>query len=314
LPYAFTSGQQWRLNTNTGTGFTIYTSGDSPIAYAEIDGNWTGADTTAVTIDGWTTDSGRYIQVYTTGTARHSGKWDASAYNMTLSEGTCIAILERYTKFIGLQAACLGSGNIVAIRDSLTTGNAFVDSCIVRGNPSGTNDTLPHIGISVSISGIVQNCNAYYCLGVNVNSAGICLLANSCACYNCTVYNSKLGFYGTNSLAINCLAQSCTGGFGTFSGSSRYNCSDIGPVPGSFSRTGTVLFMDAANGDFSLAYNDTVARAQGTGLSHLFLYDIANISRGTGEVWDIGAFSYISGSYPVTFNMPWTMGFFVPSF
>lgn len=41
------------------------------IAVAQIDGPWSSSDTTAVTIDGWTTDATRYVRIYTTPAARH---------------------------------------------------------------------------------------------------------------------------------------------------------------------------------------------------------------------------------------------------
>ncbi|PIR58088.1 MAG: hypothetical protein COU71_00525, partial [Parcubacteria group bacterium CG10_big_fil_rev_8_21_14_0_10_38_31] len=52
------------------------------IAVARIEGTWTNPDTTPVTIDGWTTDATRYIKIYTTTEARHTGKWDNTRYRL----------------------------------------------------------------------------------------------------------------------------------------------------------------------------------------------------------------------------------------
>ena len=52
------------------------------IAVARIEGVWTTPDTTAVTIDGWTTDATRYVKIYTTPEARHSGVWSTGKYRL----------------------------------------------------------------------------------------------------------------------------------------------------------------------------------------------------------------------------------------
>src|SRR3990167_4525241 len=46
----------------------------------EIDGTWSSADTTAVTIENYTTDATHYINIYTTSAARHTGKASGNRY------------------------------------------------------------------------------------------------------------------------------------------------------------------------------------------------------------------------------------------
>jgi len=55
------------------------------IAVARIEGVWTNPDTTAVTIDGWTTDATRYIRIYTTLEARHGGVWSDAKYRLSVN-------------------------------------------------------------------------------------------------------------------------------------------------------------------------------------------------------------------------------------
>ncbi|MDP2830585.1 MAG: hypothetical protein Q8O21_00800 [bacterium] len=76
------NGDQWRKASSTDNMWTVSSAGlgDSAIAIAQIDGAWAAADTTAVTIDGWTTSATNYIKVYTTSEARHNGKWDNTKY------------------------------------------------------------------------------------------------------------------------------------------------------------------------------------------------------------------------------------------
>ncbi len=68
-------GDQWRVASSTDNMWTVSGTGaqlgDSAIAIAKIDGAWASADTTAVTIDGWTTGVNNYIRIYTTGQCLH---------------------------------------------------------------------------------------------------------------------------------------------------------------------------------------------------------------------------------------------------
>jgi hypothetical protein len=133
--------------------------------------------------------------------------------------------------------------------------------------------------------------------------------------YNLTVYDCSYGFRANTSgvtLSLyNCLAQSCTDGFyvtagATFTGSN--NCSDIASdAPGTSPQTGTVSFVDAANGDFHLTSGDTVAKDNGTDLSGTFTTDIDGQTR-TGT-WDIGADEYVA-SGETTYSVPYYIGIF----
>ncbi len=71
-------------------------------AVARIEGTWNNPDTSAVTINGWTTGSDNYIRVYTAPEARHDGKWKETAYRLQTS-GTPIQSNEEYVRFDGLQ-------------------------------------------------------------------------------------------------------------------------------------------------------------------------------------------------------------------
>src|SRR3989338_10070796 len=55
----YTSLSAWEAAENRNLTVT------NEIAVARIEGTWTNPDTTAVTIDGWTTDATRYIRIYT---------------------------------------------------------------------------------------------------------------------------------------------------------------------------------------------------------------------------------------------------------
>ena len=72
----FQSGEWVCLEGAATNCVRLSNAGNPAIAVARIDGAWTGADTSELNINGWTTSEYNYIKVYTTETARHQGKWD----------------------------------------------------------------------------------------------------------------------------------------------------------------------------------------------------------------------------------------------
>ncbi|EKD25885.1 MAG: hypothetical protein ACD_79C01452G0001, partial [uncultured bacterium] len=130
------------------------------------------------------------------------------------------------------------------------------------------------------------------------NDLGTGITGNSAAeaiAYNNTIYNCNIGLSGAGvTLAKNNLVQSCVDGYsGAFNAESNYNISDIAlDAPGANSKQATVVFKDAANGDFRLAPNDVEAYNAGTDLSAdatiPFSTDILGNKR-VATLWDIGA-------------------------
>lgn len=281
------------------------------VRIGEIDGYWTTPDTTRVEIDGWTADSTRYIEVRAVGSARHNGKWDNTKYRLEYdSAGLNFFVLllnEAYVRINNIQIYSKQSAS-PSFHGCLSVGpnsnDCIINNVIAQCDPSGGSYI---IGFELSNNTILTNCIALNAIGgsgvthrrgfhCQVNSASITIYY-----YNCIAYNCSAGFSRTNaniSIVKNCLAQNCTDGFyGTFDVASTNNCSDItSDAPGSNPKTGTVLFTDAANGDFSLSPYDTIALGQGTNLYADATYpvttDIRGISRGSSSAayFDIGAF------------------------
>jgi hypothetical protein len=70
----------------------------------EIDGTWSSADTSAVTIHNYTTTSSDYINIYTTAAARHDGKYDTGAYRIEVNAaGQAIDVVSGYVTITGIQ-------------------------------------------------------------------------------------------------------------------------------------------------------------------------------------------------------------------
>ncbi|MEK9158166.1 MAG: hypothetical protein AAB638_03230, partial [Patescibacteria group bacterium] len=308
----FQSGEQ--LQVNGSNYIVISNTGDSAIATAKIDGVWTNPDTTAVTIDGWTTTSTNYIKIYTTSTARHQGKWDSAKYNLTATSGTVLNINEENVVIDGLQIH--KNSNIATtfgVDFNNTTGvsNFTLSNTIIKGNTNFT--ATPQSGIAIvsnTGSGIVKLYNniVYNFKGVTTSTIhnGI-IFANSnytIYAYNNTFYNLWTSCYRQTAgifIAKNSIAQSCNDGFmGTFSTSSDYNISDIaGDAPNATFSTSsiTVSFVSTSTSDFHLSPTDSSAKDMATSSPATdpnlsFTTDIDGQTR--TDSWDIGADEFVN--------------------
>ena len=273
------------------------------------------ADTTPVTILGWTTDATRYIKIWTdpTESYRHNGVWDETKYRLVWSSGYATGALYIQAldiKIDGLQIydnqdSYTGNGiRIPSISNGL---NIEISNNIIRGRYTGSST---HHGIyidSSSTGNIYVWNNIFYdfrTYGIRDTSYVGGGIAGGTYVYNNTVYDSPgscisaRGYAGGGRamIAINNIVQNCADGFnGTFDATSDYNISDLSSdAPSSSYRSGlatNVAFVDEANDDFHLTGNDTAARDSGTPDpgSGLFSDDIDGDSRAYNDTWDIGA-------------------------
>jgi hypothetical protein len=93
-----------------GFAYAVSTYGADLVSQDEIwniviDGTWSSADTTGVSITGVTTGASNYIYIYTTDDARHSGVWTDNAYKLSVTNRSFGAIIigEDYVRIAGLQ-------------------------------------------------------------------------------------------------------------------------------------------------------------------------------------------------------------------
>jgi len=208
---------------------------------AEIGGTWTGADTTAVTIDGWTTSNENYIKIYTTGDARHSGFWNEAAYRQRSQMLLILRIRTKYNnrwlqfkqtlnnqlnKYGAIYCSFLNIPNVYLI----------ISNNLVRGVMSGTTNSSRGICVEymTGVAIIYNNCvwdyinEANDCVGFRIGSAGT--ISTSGYYYNNTAVNCYRGYSrgGGKFSAVNCLAQNCNDGFYDITtANSRNNLSDI---------------------------------------------------------------------------------------
>jgi len=291
-------------NGNDATNaWTPTDAGDDVIATVELSG--TAADTTAVTINGWTTDAARYINIYTTSAARHQGVWDNNKYRLTSS----VFISEDYVRIQGLQITVAVTGNGYGVRIgtgvSITASEIWLSNNIIKTTTiSGNYNRGIWIdgGAANKIwNNIIYDWSAANAYGINNNNN----VAAVSYIYNNTITNSSSGInsslFNQTFYVKNNIVQGATVGYyssGSWGSGSDYNVSNIASdAPSPSYRSGlatTVVFADEINGNFHLAYNDTGAKNQGVDLSAdanlAFTTDIDGDTR--SGAWDIGADEY----------------------
>ncbi len=272
------------------------------------------ADTLGVNVSGWTTSTSTSVKIYTPNlpsevgvSQRHSGKWDSSKYNMTLSDsaGTTAAIGPNINH-LWIDGLQINQTWVGTNSHGISTESSMVNIKVSNNIIKFTGSWLANDHIAIQVLGlnsrdikvwnnIIHNWNEAVYLG-NAPSG-----YNANVAYNNTVDTCTTGIQGTGwdyawLLVKNNITRGCTNGFAdNLNASSNYNVSDVaGDAPGANSKNGyTVQFADAANDDFHLRSGDSTARGAGVNLSAdanlAFNMDIDGQFRPENGPWDIGA-------------------------
>jgi len=282
----------------------------------EIDGDWSGgADTTVVSIDGWTTSAANYISIYTTAAARHSGKWDATKYRLEIGdwENAFIYIAEANVRINGLQFKTTGSGKEYGVRFHIAaTGEAckwyMSNNIFYKGAgflttavsfapyDSGNSYTYNNIFIDVAV-GIFSNdwSNSVHYIHNNTFHSNTTYGINR---YATGQIVSRNNLFKSNAIDTNNLTAANQDYNATNNASLGYTAQSHDRISQTFT------FVDEVNDDFHLASNDAGARDYGVSDpgSGLFSDDIDGQTR--SGTWDIGADEYVAagGFVPYPFS------------
>lgn len=268
------------------------------------------ADTTAVTVSGYTTSSTNYIRIYTPSSTsteannsqRAMGKWDSTKYtlNVTSYQTDLILITSGDVRIDGLQLD--GTGNTInsaieyagnstfhlsnsIIRSQFYTNGLLVDSAsnptvdiwnnIIYGMPDGILLQTYNSPTVVIYNNTIYNCSGY---GIydDDDPGPIIIAKNNIAYKNGTDYSATFNSASTNNLSKDATA----------------------PAYNTYYRNKTLTFVNTTAGseDFHLSSTDTAAIGAGANLtsdSNLpFSTDIDGQTRppaGSATSWDIGA-------------------------
>ena len=171
---------------------------ENVVAVARIEGDWTNAtDTTAFTIDGWTTGADNYILIYATPEARHSGAWDYDKYVLSSEAGaSAMAINEDFVYIDGLQISMSNADNAdnygIEMSSMGVSAEHYISNNIVR-RVSGTGSRVN--GIKMEGAGTNGTLYAYNNIVYGFDSTNSsCIAADSLAAYfynnTCLLYTS----------------------------------------------------------------------------------------------------------------------------
>ena len=260
------------------------------------------ADTTAVTINGWTTSATCYINIYAHADHRHAGKWSDAKYRMstTAFNGLVVTINEEYVRAKWLQIDCSGAGgNAGGVYVNTSAGDVQIGYAVVRGNTSA--DTIGiwrNDGTMTVYNCVVYNCAqclrvpyaVYNCTLVTRSGSGYNAIY---AQYNAVIASNVIGivqgtspnaFFLSTGTINNCVSSDSTAD--NYTGSNNQVDKELADYS----------FVDADNFDFHLAADDAVAKDLGVVNpgSGLFSDDIDGVSRPVSGTWCIGADEYVA--------------------
>jgi hypothetical protein len=248
--------------------------------FVEIHLSGTAADTGNCAIDGWTTDATRYLAFIgnpDNAAGRHPGYWSTSHYRLSVTDPAgslgCFENYEAYVRWDGIQVEISRSSTGTRRCWYLETGLGLqIDNTLYQQNPSSSGSgSLIGVGIAGTLlltminsvgSGFVQGTGQGI---INADAGGVVYT------YNCGAYGCDIGFNNGSGTwtSKNSWAQACSDGFqGTFAAGTAKNISDIASdAPGTGSKQATIVFVNAAAGDFHLDITDTEAVTFGDDLS-----------------------------------------------
>jgi hypothetical protein len=274
----------------------------------EIDGTWSSADTTQVTLHNYTLSVSCYINIYTTSTARHKGVLSTSYYFLDTISNYCFLCTQgtafytinglqlRNDDYHAIETGGGSDGNRIYILNNLiTVQNVTSGDYGIRINTSYSGGQYVYI-----FNNIIYGFDGLACIGIFEQWTN-----GTDYIYSNTVYGCKVGIQANGSgyvLKNNISYYNDLDYTGTPSSASTHNLSKDTTAPpiNTYYISKTLTFNNAAGGDFHLVTTDTDAIDKGTNTSGEsaplnFTTDIDGDTR--SGTWDIGADEYIL-AYP----------------
>lgn len=246
------------------------------------------ADTTAVIIDGSTTDATRYLRVYTPTAERHAGAWNTGKYYLEVSTGVGITVTDANVYLEGLQI--LTNGTRAATVGGADNDNQRISDCIFRGG------TQPTVYLDGSADKYIWNCIIY-----GGTEQGLRVFV-AVKIYSCTIIGGTYGLDSTFASPIvkNCYASGATAAYegGTPALTTCASSDATGSAGLQNIAYDTNNFTNVTAGSENLhipsgsALKDVGTDTSGDAAPMNFTTDIDGDTR-TGT-WDIGADEYVT--------------------
>lgn len=277
----------------------------------EISGDWSGgADTSSVSITGYTTDSTHYINIYTTSEARHKGLYSTSYYRLEVNNafGSIFNIGENDVTVTGIQVK-----NTSGTTGDPYTPNAFhVNDGTTRLLINKVIAIAPQIGIRInSFSGTQEIRNSISIATWNDSvrkgegifaGYGTATIRNTIGIHR----GQGVGISGSsaqgNITCVNCYARSSTGSaysqidtLTTSASSDTTGSAGLQNIAYSISSGAYFTNVTAGSEDFHIGSNSAL-KDVGTDLSAAFTDDIDGATR--SGTWDIGADEFVAAATP----------------
>ena len=280
------------------------------------------ADTTEVSIDGWTISTTQFVKIWTdtAESYRHSGKWETgNKYRLipNVDEAFALDINESYTQIIGLMVGLTSNGSRTSYLKGIRFRNAvtgIVSQCIVKGKTGIDNSVGIHVlydtntGPFYVVNNIVFDIPGTGSYGILTENG----TTNQAAfIYNNTVVDCTSGIgnsrYQQQTLKNNIVKGATSSPFyGDWLLASNNATNVADSQIAAATETGTresqtFTFVNEATDDFHLASNDAGALGYGLNLyndaDYPFQTDIDGQDRGgAAATWDIGADEYVSST------------------
>lgn len=166
------------------------------------------ADTTGVTISGFTTDADNFVKVYVPPAHRHQGVWNTGKYRIETNGIALTASDTAYIDIIGLQVTSSVQQGIV--HSGSQTGVCAISHCIIKGQSYNY-----RMGILLSRHSMTFNIfNNIIYDWAGTGGQGVYRGDGNAYIYNNTVVNCTLGINGNftsrTCIAKNNIVQDCT--------------------------------------------------------------------------------------------------------
>jgi len=269
-------------------------------------------DTTAVAVNGWTTDATRYIEIKGTDFP-DDGIYADTEYVLATTDAVALSITEENVRVTNLQVFSTvtadNGGAAIYTTTGVSAGHIIIDSCILKGAGTGDGSNMGYRTADGSITSTIKNCIIYgFKSDSDEEDGGFCGVystgTKNLYLYNCTIYSNNIGIYQNNDPVT---AKNCAifNNFDDISGTVTLgNCAtdngDDSGNNGNITITQSAddwaaLVTDAAGGDFSVT--DADSQLYDAGEADVFAEDddIMDTARPQGDHWDIGAFEFIVG-------------------